>query len=224
MAIINNPIVSYDGLIMCLDAGNKASYPGFGSTWSSLLGSYSGTFVNDATYVTDNGGALLFDGTDDFIELNSNNIISGTNPFSIDCWYTLSSGNFGQLLGNYGDGYASDTLWFSTAGLYINNYVTIPSYSTVTQGTHHIAATRDSSGNCIIYLDGVQKATGSLTASIISSPNFRIGANTKASTPTGTGLSDELDGKIYQLKVYNRVLTQTEVVRNYRSIRNRFLT
>lgn len=222
MSIKHNPVGSANGLIMCLDAANRASYPGFGSTWSSLFNNYSGTFVNNATYVTDNGGALLFDGTDDFIELNSNNIISGTNPFTIDCWFTLSSGNFGQLLGNYGDGYATNTLWFSTAGFYINDYVTIPSYSTVTQGTHHITGTRNSSGDCVIYLDGVQKATGSLTASITSSPNFRIGANTKASTPTGTGLGDELNGKIYQLKVYNRVLTSSEVVENYRALRGRF--
>ena len=154
--------------------------------------------------------------------VNSNNIISGTNPFTIDCWFTLSSGNFGQLLGNYGDGYATNTLWFSTAGFYINDYVTIPSYSTVTQGTHHITGTRNSSGDCVIYLDGVQKATGSLTASITSSPNFRIGANTKASTPNDIGLGDELNGKIYQLKVYNRVLTPSEVLQNYRSLRSRF--
>ena len=87
---------------------------------------------------------------------------SGTNPFTIECFFTLNSGSYGELFGNYGSGYTSG-VWFATAGLYINGSCYVPNYATATQGTHCLTSTRDSSGNCVTYLDGVQVATATLS-------------------------------------------------------------
>jgi hypothetical protein len=55
-----------NGLVLLLDAGNPASYPGSGTTWFDLSGNgNNGTLVNGVGYNSDNGGSLVFDGVDD---------------------------------------------------------------------------------------------------------------------------------------------------------------
>ena len=38
MGVNYNPKIVTDGLVLCLDAANKRSYPGSGSTWNDLSG------------------------------------------------------------------------------------------------------------------------------------------------------------------------------------------
>jgi prepilin-type N-terminal cleavage/methylation domain-containing protein len=65
--VLVNPIVT-NGLVLHLDAGNTASYPGTGTTWTDLSGnSNNGTLVNGPTYNSANGGSLVFDGVDDYV-------------------------------------------------------------------------------------------------------------------------------------------------------------
>ena len=50
------------GLILNLDAGNVASYPGSGTTWTDLSGNgNNGTLINGPTFNSSNGGSILFD-------------------------------------------------------------------------------------------------------------------------------------------------------------------
>jgi hypothetical protein len=60
-----------DGLVLNLDAGLPASYPGSGTTWFDLSGSGNdGTLTNGPTYSSSNGGSLVFDGSNDYVNLN----------------------------------------------------------------------------------------------------------------------------------------------------------
>ncbi len=57
------------GLQLYLDAGNASSYPGSGTTWTDLSGnSRTGTLTNGPTYSGTNGGSIVFDGTNDFVQ------------------------------------------------------------------------------------------------------------------------------------------------------------
>jgi hypothetical protein len=49
------------GLQLYLDAGNPASYPGSGSTWTDLVAAKAFTLYNSPTYSSNNGGYLAFD-------------------------------------------------------------------------------------------------------------------------------------------------------------------
>jgi hypothetical protein len=61
----NNVITSQ----LYLDAGNASSYPGSGTTWTDLSGNgRNGTLTNGPTYSSANGGSIVFDGTDDFVQ------------------------------------------------------------------------------------------------------------------------------------------------------------
>ena len=89
MGLGHSPRIVTDGLVLCLDAANKRSYPGTGTTWTDR--STSGTNVSmegmsSSNYSTNNAGVIDFDGTDDYIDAGSG-LISGTNNnFSVSFW------------------------------------------------------------------------------------------------------------------------------------------
>jgi hypothetical protein len=221
MALAHSPRIITDGLVLCLDAANQKSYPGSETTWTDLSGNgNNGTLTNGPTYSSPNSGSIVFDGIDDYVELNTTNIVTGTNPFTFDCFYTITSTNNGGLLfGNYGSGYTTNYLWISGEyGIYINSDVYFPGYP-LQPGTYHMAATRESNGSVVLYKNGVEVNSGSLTASIPNGPNFRIGSDTNSGGGPG---GEELNGKIYSEKIYNRALTASEIQQNFNALRGRF--
>jgi len=56
-------------LELYLDAGNASSYPGSGTTWTDLSGNgRNGTLTNGPTYSSADGGSIVFDGSNDFVQ------------------------------------------------------------------------------------------------------------------------------------------------------------
>jgi len=65
----NSVSVVTTGLQLYLDAGNASSYPGSGTTWTDLtVNGRNGTLTNGPTYSATNGGSIVFDGSDDFVQ------------------------------------------------------------------------------------------------------------------------------------------------------------
>ena len=57
MAFGNGPRVVTDGLVLALDAADKNSYPGSGTTWNDISGNgWNGTFQNGPTFNSSNIG------------------------------------------------------------------------------------------------------------------------------------------------------------------------
>lgn len=218
MGLYHSPSIVMNGLVLCLDAGNTKSYPGSGTTWTDLSGNgITGTLTNGPTYSSANGGSIVFDGVNDYIELNTNNIISATNPFTFEAFYKVTNTSVNaELFGNYGTGYTSNTIWISGRyGVYINMPVPYFQGYPLGAGTYHMAFTRTSSGDCILYKNGVVDGTATSTASISSSQNFRIGSDVN-------GIGEVFGGNLYSLKVYNRVLSAAEISQNFNALRGRF--
>jgi hypothetical protein len=162
----------------------------------------------------DSNAQIIFDGTNDCIDLNTNSLITGTDPFTIESVTNLTAGSYGAILGNYGPGYGTG-LWWATAGLYIQGSVYYDNYSSINLGWHHLVATRDASGNVKLYRDGILSKTGTLTSSIPTNINWRIGADV-------VNAGEPLTGNIPVIKIYNRVLTTDEVTQNYNKYKLRF--
>jgi len=68
MSCAGGPDLVQNGLVLCLDAGNRKSYSGSGTVWKDLASSNNGTLTNGPTYNSANGGSIVFDGTNDFIQ------------------------------------------------------------------------------------------------------------------------------------------------------------
>lgn len=164
--------------------------------------------------VYNSDGSFSFNGSS-YIDLNSSNIITGTNPFTVESWYTTTGVTADEIFGNYGSSSTTNTLWVSGRyGVYINGTVYFPGAPLVA-GTYHLAATRDSLGNVVLYKNGVQVNSGVLSASIPVTFNFRIGADVN-------GGGEPFTGKIYTVNVFNRVLTSQEIKQNFNALRGRF--
>jgi hypothetical protein len=187
------------------------------AVWKDVSGNnYNGTLTNGPTFSNTNKGAIVFDGVDDYIDLNSNNIITGINPFTFEAFYKLSGAGNAELFGNYGSGYTTNYIWISGRyGLFINGgYPYFQGYPLST-GTYHMAVTRDSAGACSLYKNGVLDGTATNTVSIPVGLNFRIGCDVN-------GLGELLNGEIYSMRVYNRTLSATEIFNNYQATKTRF--
>lgn len=215
-----SPIVT-NGLVLCLDAGNTKSYSGVGATWSDLSPSnYSGVFgtgTNQPLFASNNSGAIVFDGVNDYIDLNSNNIISGTNPFTFDCFYKVTNTTVNaEIFGNYGTASTTNTIWFSGRyGVYLNSQTPYFQGYPLGLGTYHMVVTR-SSNTFTLYKNGKIDGTASNTSSISVGQNFRIGSDVN-------GIAEVFGGEIYTMKVYNRALSESEVLQNYNALKNRFI-
>jgi len=208
--------VNRDGIVLYYDAADVDSTGGGGSTWYDLSGNgYNGTLTNGASFTSTNGGSVLFDGSNDYVETNSSTIIpNGLSPFTIEVLYTMTASGGGELFGNYGPGYTSGTVWFSGQyGVYINGAVYAAGAPLAT-GTRHMVSTRNNDGFTTTYINGVVSNTGMLTASVSNSQNYRIGTDVN-------GTAEPFAGHLYLIRVYNRALHSYEIAENFQANRAR---
>ena len=201
--------ITLSGLRLYYDMSIPACYNGSGTAiYDISANGNNGTLTNGPTFSSANGGSIVFDGSNDYIETNTTSIISGNQSFTIESFYTITGAAGGALFGNYGPGSTSNTIWFSGQyGIYINAACYAASHP-ITSGTHHMVATRDSNGVVKLYLDGALSNTVTLNASIATPINYRIG--------TDAGSTQEpFAGNLYNMRVYNRDLSINEILQNY---------
>ena len=81
-----------NGLVLNLDATNPRSYPQpyNGTTWINLAGTNNGTLTNGPTYNSANGGSIIFDGTNDYVDCG-NPISLQINTGTICVWVKTAS-------------------------------------------------------------------------------------------------------------------------------------
>lgn len=93
MGVSGGPDVVTDGLVLALDAGNVKSYAGSGTTWVDLSGNnFSGSFTNGPTYSSENGGTIVFDGTNDYVNVSNPQLLNpATGSFTIEYWCKMAT-------------------------------------------------------------------------------------------------------------------------------------
>ena len=208
--------ITLSGLRLYYDMSIPACYNGSGTAiYDISANGNNGTLTNGPTFSSTNGGSIVFDGSNDYIETNTTSIISGNQSFTIESFYTITGAAGGALFGNYGPGSTSNTIWFSGQyGIYINAACYAASQP-ITSGTHHMVATRDSNGLVKLYLDGVLSNTATLNASIATSINYRIGTDVNST-------AEPFSGNLYSIRVYNRDLSLNEILHNYNIQKTKF--
>jgi hypothetical protein len=207
------------GLVLALDAANTKSYPGSGTAWSDLSGNgNTGTLTNGPTFNSANGGNIVFDGIDDFVNCGNASSLQITVG-SISAWVKTSTP---------GSTYRSIIAKQSAWGLFVKDNILI-AYDwggggdrttglNIADGTwKYVALTFTQtigtpSNNAVVYLNGVSV----LTTTIIHS-NHNINLQIAEANA-----SQYLNGSVAIAQVYNRVLQPSEVQQNYNSQKSRF--
>jgi len=116
------PDIVADGLVLYLDAGSPNSYrPDFGTTWKDMSGfNNSGSLINGPTYSSANGGSIVFDGVDDYIDCGNQASIQLVGDMSILSWIKVTdfskfNGIVGKTTGNIANPY--DYYLFQSSGI-----------------------------------------------------------------------------------------------------------
>jgi hypothetical protein len=186
-----------------------------------------GNLKNGVQQNRSNLGAMIFDGTDDYVNIG---VGTGLNQFSGDFTISLwamrtSSGNYGNLIGDYYTNSASTTgEWQIMMGgaSEFNLYKVGPGYviNNVASGFSNntwinVVVTR--SGTAVtMYANGNIIATGTDSTSYGTvTGNLNIGID-------GNNSSEPFPGKIANIQIYNTSLISTEVQQNYRQYKSRF--
>jgi len=60
MATRYSPAIVTSGLVLCLDAANRKSYPGSGTTWSDLSGNGNDVYASTTISLAQFGTAVAF--------------------------------------------------------------------------------------------------------------------------------------------------------------------
>lgn len=220
------------GLVLNLDAGNSLSYGGTGTTWTDLSGnSNTGTLTNGPTYNSGNGGYILFDGVNDYVDIADSNSLDITPAVTIDTWVNFPTFTaYGGIIakrseasarGNYylrvGNSTGQFQLGTFPSGVGHNIWSTTKT-DFATNTWYHLVGTISGSTHKI-YVNGVEYGGsfgwGAGTTMVADTLNLRIGMGYDSAGEPG-------NIKVATAKIYNRALLLSEIKYNYNTQKARF--
>jgi hypothetical protein len=221
--------ISTDGLVLHLDAGNKNSYGDSGTSWVDLSGNINnGTLTNGPTYNSLNNGSIVFDGTNDYVNIPSFSN-QPTSQITMESWInptrTVSTGTVRggvvsatntTYLGifNSADGGSTHSLhWANTTN---NSRPSSADGNIPNNVWTYIVGTYDGVTSRA-YVNGIQVWSAAQTGTI-SSATYVVGTY-------GSGLTDgvhNFQGRISVAKIYNVGLTASQILQNYNVQKGRF--
>jgi hypothetical protein len=236
MAFGNGPKIVTNGLVLSLDAADRNSYSGTGTVWNDLSGNNNnGTLVSGATYSSNNGGGIVFDGIDDYIDLKNKPKIT-LNTFSYSCWFYPTSFNISARNGIFSREDARHYILFDNNGQYLiflrgnlhsssgrqfetwignAQLVQLNKWSNVTVNVDWTLSTFSVYHNASLIWSLTDTLLGTSFINT-SSQDAVIGAR------YGGTQTQRLIGSVSNFNYYNRVLTQTEIIQNYNAQKSRF--
>ncbi|MDB4437580.1 cadherin domain-containing protein, partial [Flavobacteriaceae bacterium] len=215
--LISNIVTS--GLVLYLDAANQNSYSGSGTKWSDLSGNENNGTLDGATYSSNGGGSISFDGSNDDVTIQDDNTLDITNDITISYSLEPNWGNHSPFIAkgttnnyNYSTWVGNDKgidIDFGSSGSLIK-----PLYTATSEMANGkisvITITRNSTtGDIKTYVDGVLKDTRSGSLGSSNNTDLKIGY---FSNESGNYYGY---GKIGHLLIYNSALTDQQVYQNY---------
>jgi len=227
-----------DGLIWQFDPGDAASYSGSGTTINDLVGSYNGNFYNASSantngpvYDADGQGSLSFDGSNDWIEVNSLAPLfaSRTADFTFSVWAKSNysrDGVRGDVLLSMHAGTSNRFRWqVKTNAIFLSDFNTAGdtnySHAALTAGTwHQYVIQGDNQNNRIgIFLDGANVDTVDMDSGFGESDINRVSIGQEWD---GGGPSEYYSGLMSVWVLYDRKLSDAEIQANYDNTKGRY--
>lgn len=240
MAFNYSPKIVTDGLVLYLDAANPNSYVSGSTTWRDVSrGGNNGTLTNGPTFNSSNGGNIVFDGVNDYVNSNYKPVLTPGSSYSHAFWFrttsaTVGDGGSNRLIGARDGTKTGSPLIEASVNLFNNNTLVflvrgvdnirrdlevtnIP----VNDGVwRHFHCQILSNGHTQIYLNGVlvgQNTAGVNTNIDLSNQFLAICARNLEGN-----ISAYFNGNIANVQIYNRALTAQEVLQNYNATKTRF--
>lgn len=228
MSLIINPRIVTDGLVLALDAEDPKSYPKSGAQWYDRSGFGNtvplsgGPIYNNGSAAGVNSGYILFDGTDDFARIYAPNL---TTVATIDLWarfnfagsvYIPFAWNFYSIMNHGG----LNAIGFNTGN---SDLYGCSNASLNGVWKHYVFEMRSdvSYTNNKIYINGVSQSLSQIAGT--------EGAGFRTFNSGNGRFARYVDGAplwatIYagSFRIYNRILSPTEILQNYNAGRIRY--
>ena len=232
-----SPRIVTSGCVLALDAADKLSYPGSGTSWLDLSGNgNTGTLTNGPTFSAANQGSIVFNGSTHYVDISTLKLFT-TTTFSLGFWIKVSS--FSSTVCS---GVVSNQLYtiFGTTSLY-QTYTNTFSTCIQTGATANTVGTIQQSGFSVntwyyyftVY-DGTQSTNATKLQLYLNAVSYSLAYdgtvpsvpyNNNTATRIGYGLNANyqyFNGNIASVIYYNRALTATEILQNYNATKSRF--
>lgn len=226
MSIYGGPDIETHGLIFSVDAANRKSHLGTGTSWKDLSGnSNHGTQINGASFNSLRRGKISFDGSNDYVSIPYSSVFNVSNSLTIESIvkFADNSSSFIFEKGNVNTQYSlfshsTDIVFRTIHGGSMSTTSTTKSIAGITNGQwHHIVGSWDGSTKRI-YVDGVlklsQAMTGALSTNTQGSAIGRFG---------GTSSGYFFTGDIAKVAIYSIGLSQSQIIQHYNAFKGRFL-
>lgn len=213
------PNMVTDGLVLFFDGSNVKSYVSGSTTWNDLTPNFNnGVLTNGPTFNSANGGSIVFDGTNDYVPVNSNSNILSTTAYTKIAWFyvtsfltdnnIISAGSTGQ-----------HAFWLYTSNKlnagHNGGWNTVVSTTTLSLNTWYCGAvTFNTTTGWVLYLNGNQESTSNSTTTFNGSGTISIGSY--------QNLGNYFTGRIATTLVYNRTLSASEIQQNFNTTKSRF--
>ena len=223
MGLSHSPKIVTSGLVLCLDAANPRSYSGTGTGWADLSGNANnGTLTNGPTFNGSNGGSIVFDGVDDYVNVpyNASTISFPTNNATICVWFKTSTvgDGYGVLVTQRSSSDSGIQTYIISTRLYADGGSTagVSSNAIIPNGTISFGGIVYDRTNSLLklYVNGVFDNQVSYTGEIQDTYPIRLGNGAFGDGP--------YPGNIYIASVYNRALSAAEVLQTYNATKSRF--
>jgi hypothetical protein len=206
MALNYGPTIVTDGLVLALDAADKNSYPGSGTSMYDLSGNnYTFTLQGNATFSNEGKGSIYLDGNLDGIQRTGTSGLQ--NAITLVQWLKtpdtqglMLSGEVVGTTGAYYVGAYPSTFYQGNCGT--------PSYFIDTKPTTNPASP-------INYLDN--------NWHMWEAKNLNFSSWTTTWNFLGYAASYEILCHVGIILMYNRSLTAKESEQNYNALKSRFI-
>lgn len=212
---------------------NLLTAPSSGTTWTDVSGNgYNATLQGSASYVSNNGGGIKLNNSfhtgTDYISVPYN---ISTNTVTVELVASFNpTSNWATIWGN--EGYSAGRGYYATmqttTGITYgkpnsSSSEVITASNAIRHWTFVINGTTQS-----LYLNGSQVgASDTVTAqTLFVTTEFLFGAR---HTNAGTGATDKMNDSnsafypvFYQMRVYNRALSGSEITQNYNAVKGTY--
>jgi hypothetical protein len=240
MGISYNTNIVRNGLVLHLDAANKKSYPGTGTSWFDLSGNgRNGTLLNGVGFSSDNKGAMIFDRINDYAVLQNSYqnppLPTGNSPRTLICCFktanTLGTAPYEHIM-HYGTNFTDSaygvTLFRLNNQSWIANHTWsgtsyMSSYSVTPNTIYWVAISYNetSTPRNSFFVNGFY---GDVSFGQGRTADYTINTGTSWQLHLGTRISpaEFFGGQIFLSQVYNRALTAAEIQQNFEALRGRY--
>jgi hypothetical protein len=216
------PQIDADNLVLYLEGNQIISYPTTQSTWYDLSGNANnGTLINGPTF--DSNGYFTFDGVDDYVAISDSTSLDITGSISMEILFKTPRESITERLitkelggGTFGLGYQLSR--FSTDRMlatYNNGNTRIFLYSNFKASDFfsnytHVIYTYNGSNSQKMWINGVDESGQNQFIS-----NFTAGSTAGVDLNIMRRGQEEAQGTIAYTRLYNKGLSQSEVLQNY---------